>query len=65
MQATDNFTLRMYPDAKKMLRVIASCERRSKANVIDVLIRERFEALKGQKIEDPKPAQEQPAAASL
>ena len=49
MQATEQFRMRMYPDAKQMLSFIASQERRTKSNVVDVLIREKYETLKAKK----------------
>ena len=58
MLADQQFKMRMYPDAKQMLAFIASRERRTKANVVDVLIREKYEALKGeQRQAEPAPEQ--------
>jgi hypothetical protein len=52
MLASEQFRMRMRRDARLMLDYIASHERRTRANVVDVLIREKYKSLNLTQVND-------------
>jgi hypothetical protein len=63
MLATDQFTMRLSPQDKAMLKRVAMHFQRSQSDTLKTLVREVYEVIKTEKIEDPKLAQEQAATA--
>ncbi len=58
MLANEQFKMRISPEERKMLDVVAQRERRSRANVIKLLVAERYELIsKPQPVMEPRPDQ--------
>ena len=63
MLANQQFNMRLNPETKRMLELLAAKEGRSKANMVQNLIRERYQAVAATppKLQEGTPQQVQPA----
>lgn len=62
MLQNDQFKMRISPTEKLMLFRIAQHHERSQADVLRKIIRDTYQAMQRESSQEPKPAQEQPAA---
>jgi hypothetical protein len=62
MLASEQFGMRISPKDRAMLKCVAKHFQRSQADTIKTLVREVYEAIKSEKIEETKPNQEQAPA---